>query len=66
MPLNRLIFILVTVIALAGGTIALFTTFVGTAGSASLTQIILLALAVAALALGVRYFAPRPRDDQSE
>ena len=63
MPLNRLIFILVTVIALAGGTVALFVTFFGTGGTASLPQITLLAVAVAALALGVRHYAPRPPND---
>ena len=63
MPLNRLIFILVTVLALAGGTTALFVTFFGTSGTASLPQITLLAAAVAALALGVRHFAPKNHDD---
>ena len=66
MPLNRLIFILVTVIALAGGTIGLFVTFFGTAGTASLSQIILISIAVAALALGLRRFAPRPRNDNDD
>ena len=66
MPLNRLIFILVTVLALAGGTIALFVTFVGADGTASLPQIILLSLAIAVLALGVRYFAPRPQDHNDD
>ena len=66
MPLNRLIFILVTVLALAGGTVALFSTFLGAGGNASLPQIILLSVAVAALALGVRFFAPRPQDDNDD
>ena len=66
MPLNRLIFILVTVIALAGGTVALFATFFGQDGAASLPQIILLSVAVGALALGVRYFAPRQNDTNDD
>ena len=66
MPLNRLIFILVTVLALAGGTIALWVMFVGAGGTASLTQIILLSVAVMALALGIRLFAPRSQDENDE
>lgn len=59
MPINRLIFILVTVLALAGGTVALLSVFAGADGTASLPQITLLAIAVAALALGVRLLARR-------
>ena len=66
MPLNRLIFILVTVLALAGGTVALFVTFLGADGRTSLPQIILLSIAVAVLAVGVRLFAPRPQDDNDD
>jgi hypothetical protein len=66
MPLNRLIFILVTVLALAGGTVALFATFFTADGGASLSQIILLSTAVAALALGVRYVAPRLKSDNDD
>lgn len=66
MLLNRLIFILVTVLALAGGTVALFVTFLGADGQTSLPQIILLSIAVAALAVGVRLFAPRPQDDNDD
>lgn len=66
MPLNRLIFILVTVIALAGGTVAFFVTFLGQNGAASLSQIILLSVALGALALGVRYYAPRQTDDHDD
>lgn len=66
MPLNRLIFVLVTVLALAGGTIALWVTFIGTGGTASLTQIILLSVAVMALAVGIRVFAPRSPDENDD
>lgn len=59
MPLNRLIFVLVTVLALAGGTVALFVWFLGAGGPASLAQISILSVAVIALALGVRYYARR-------
>ena len=65
MPLSRLIFLLVTVLALAGGTVALATIFLGAGGGASLSQIILFSVAVMALALGVRLLARRhmSRDD---
>ena len=65
MPLSRLIFLIVTVLALAGGTVALGTMFLGTDGEASLSQIILFSVAVMALALGVRLLARRhmSRDD---
>ena len=59
MPLSRLIFILVTVLALAGGTIAFANVFLGAGGMTSLPQIILFSTSVVALALGLRLIARR-------
>jgi len=66
MPFNRLIFILVTVLALAGGTVALMSAFLNDGGPASLSQITLLAVALGALALGVRYLARRAADGDDD